>query len=518
MAKNDWFRVDKEGLAQVYERRGPAAPFHELISNAWDEVGVTEVTLTVTAVPGQAKVEVNCTDNSTLGFVDLEEARVLFAPSKKKTNAEVRGRFNIGEKLFLSLCEQAVIVSTGGRLVFDRSGRVIKGQLKRERGTEIEAVMRMTRAKALEAFTELGAIISPKGIDTFIEFVGFYGHGDDGDDGPDIQRHERFACDGGQIEFQARLQSELAGDDGVLRPTERNTDVYVFVRTPPELSDREAILYEMGIPVTFITGPFDINVMQKVPLTVDRDNVKPAFLRRVRAHVLNHGFARIKTEDSANESWVTEAMGSKTPTPTAEALEHIMDLRFGKKRVAYDPSDIEGSQMAMSQGFTVVSGGSLPRDVWSNVRSSGTILPAGQVTPSKADKSAPSEHVDPATVKGGPEVIAAYKRIARLLLGRNVKVVILKSRATVLADYGSQKIRLNLQQLGREWFAKAVKDGFLSEQHVELLVHELGHEFASSHLDEGYHKSQTRLGVKLAFLAVSMGGGIFTLGSEVAAS
>ncbi|MDA1044133.1 MAG: hypothetical protein O3C57_02800, partial [Verrucomicrobia bacterium] len=118
MVKNDWFRVDKEGLAQVYARRGPAAPFFELISNALDEEGVTEVQLRVRAVPGVPQVEVWCVDNSVHGFRDLDDAFTLFAPSYKKGEAEQRGRFNVGEKLFLALCTEATIQSTGGTLGF----------------------------------------------------------------------------------------------------------------------------------------------------------------------------------------------------------------------------------------------------------------------------------------------------------------------------------------------------------------------------------------------------------------
>jgi hypothetical protein len=507
MTKNDWFRVDKDGLAQVYARRGPAAPFFELISNAWDEEGVTEVRLRVTAVPNSPTVVVSCEDDSTRGFDDLEEARVLFAPSKKKTEAEQRGRFNVGEKLFLSLCTTASICSTGGTMLFMPGGSVRRKSESRERGTLVAATMRMTRAEALEAFVELGWVISPKGIDTIIQFIGFYDSGDDHEDGPDVQQHERFGIDGGGLfSFRAKLQSELSDEDGALRPTERTTVVNCWKLTENERLDfRHGILFEMGIPVVEIGGPFDVNVMQKVPLTVDRDNVKPAFLRRLRAETLNAGWRYITSEEEADEAWITEAVGSKNPKPLPEALDHVLDWRFTEKRVAYDPSDREGSEIAMSQGYTVVSGGSLPAAVWDNVRETRTIRPAGQVTPSnRARFSETGKDITLSADKwprGGLAVVVAFANIAEELLGFRPDVrIVMDNTQGYGACYGDRVLLLNLFRLGKRWFHEADDEKMLTPRHVRLLLHELGHEFTESHLDEGFHKSQTDLGTKLAFL------------------
>jgi hypothetical protein len=500
MAKNNWFSVDKEGLAQVYARRGPAAPFYELISNAWDEEGVREVTLTVTAVPGQPKVEVRCEDDSTEGFVDLEEARVLFAPSKKKGEAEQRGRFNIGEKLFLSLCTEASIVSTGGTLRFNADGTTRRARGATEQGTVVTATMRMTREDAIEAFHELDRLITPTHIRTVITFEGF---------GEDVQGYIHTAPRGNCTRFEAQLQTELAGEDGVIRQTERIAEVEAW-----RIGATDGWLYEMGIPVVEIGGPFNVNVTQKVPLNVDRDNVRPAFLRRVRAHVLNEAFVHITSEDDARAPWVDEAMGSQNPKPTADALRHIMDLRFGKKRVAYDPSDKEGSQIAMSKGYTVVHGGSLPADVWENVRETETIRPAGKVTPSSAavfsehgeDVSIPREQYPP----GGVEVCDAFELLGSELIGKHVEVRIVKrlqssSGRAPAACYGDRTILLNLRKLGKAWFKRTLDEGTLSQDQLRLLVHELGHEYSGSHLNERFHESQTRLGVKLAFMAATSG-------------
>jgi len=501
LTRNDWFRVDKKGLAQVYARRGPAAPFFELISNAWDEEGVTFVNLEVHAVPGRALVDVMVEDNSTHGFRDLDDAYTLFAPSYKKGDAEQRGRFNVGEKLFLALCRHATIVSTGGTIEFKEDGTLARSaRNKRERGTLIGAQMPMTREEAREAFDALGALIPPDGITTKITFYGF--------DEPMVHELRRIIPCG--LTFEAQLQTELSDGEGVIRPTQRIGKVEVW-----DADDADGgWLFEMGIPVVEIKGPFDIDVHQKVPLNVERDNVTPAFLRRLRVHVLNHGHARLTTKDHAESVWVTEAMGATNPLPTAEAMKRVLDLRFGKKRVIYDPSDKEGSELAMSKGYAVVPGGSLPREVWTNVRETATMLPAGKVTPSSRvlfsedgeDVSIPrSEYPE-----GGRELCDAFQRLAEKLIGTTISVRIVErlqssGKRAPGACFGGRVMLLNLRSLKKAWFKRVLEDGRLSADHAELLVHELGHYYESSHLSEGFHESQTTLGVKLAFMVADEG-------------
>ena len=41
----NWFEVDKLGLAQILERKGKEFALFELVQNAWDEPGVTKVSV-----------------------------------------------------------------------------------------------------------------------------------------------------------------------------------------------------------------------------------------------------------------------------------------------------------------------------------------------------------------------------------------------------------------------------------------------------------------------------------------
>ena len=112
-------RRDRKGLAKLLEHKGIEFAIFELIQNSWDEKDVTEVNVTLSAgnKPGFAKLAVM--DNAPEGFKDLRHAYTLFAESAKKGNPDQRGRFNIGEKMVLSLCKWAVITTTKGSVVFD---------------------------------------------------------------------------------------------------------------------------------------------------------------------------------------------------------------------------------------------------------------------------------------------------------------------------------------------------------------------------------------------------------------
>ena len=119
----NWFEIDKAGLAKILQRKGIEFALFELIQNAWDENGVTQVIVKLVPheTPGYAILEV--IDNAPKGFDNIEHAYTLFAESKKKADPEKRGRFNIGEKLVLALARDARITTTKGTVTFNENGR-----------------------------------------------------------------------------------------------------------------------------------------------------------------------------------------------------------------------------------------------------------------------------------------------------------------------------------------------------------------------------------------------------------
>src|SRR5437763_5204885 len=96
-----WFDVDKVGLGKQAEQHGKGRLVGELVQNALDEPGLTQIAVTLALVPGRPLAELAVEDDSPEGFRDLAHAYTLFAESYKRSNPEQRGRYNFGEKLVL---------------------------------------------------------------------------------------------------------------------------------------------------------------------------------------------------------------------------------------------------------------------------------------------------------------------------------------------------------------------------------------------------------------------------------
>ncbi len=132
------------------------------------------------------------------------------------------------------------------------------------------------------------------------------------------------------------------------------------------------MLYEMGIPVVETGDKLHYEIGQKVPLTLDRENVLPAFLAQVRLAVFNRTHGMLNAED-VNSEWAESAVSS--PECSASAVQSYLNKRFGEKRVSFDPSDTEANKIATSQGYTIVHGGMMSAGAWKNARSAGAISP-----------------------------------------------------------------------------------------------------------------------------------------------
>jgi len=61
---------------------------------------------------------------------------------------------------------------------------------------------------------------------------------------------------------------KVADENGILRSRKRTTKVRLF-----EVPIGGAYLYEMGMPVVPIDCKWSVDVQQKVPLNIERDNV-----------------------------------------------------------------------------------------------------------------------------------------------------------------------------------------------------------------------------------------------------
>jgi hypothetical protein len=480
----NWFEIDRKGLAKLIERRGKGALVQELIANALDAEGTTRVEIILEPEEGVPHATVIVRDDSPKGFTDISHAWTVFAESERKSYPTKHGRFDLGEKLVLALCNEASIISTKAAVMFDSRGRTSL-RARRNRGTEFQGIARITRAELTEIQTDLSKIIPPSGVTILVN-------------GKTLSSRLPLKT------IEAKLLTEVADNEGYLKRSSRKTTIEIYKCLPGET----AMLYEMGIPIVETGDKFHVSVAQKVPLSMERDNVTPAYLRDVRTHVVNAMHAHLDEAD-ANAPLVNEALADEQATP--EAIKHLLDLRYGERRAIFDPSDPEANMALIAAGYTLIKGGQLTGPQWANAKKHDPELrPSGQIRPTKKalfspdgkDSWVPREKWTPAM-----RAVTAYSaEICCELVGSRIEVSILSDiTQNWAACYGSQGLVFNLGRLGHAFFDACLLNGTLAPTVTlnQLLIHELGHNVESNHLDERYHDAICALGVKLTQLALS---------------
>jgi hypothetical protein len=477
-----WFDVDRKGLAKLLEKRGKSLVVVELLQNAWDS-DATTVDVTLKPIDGKPRVYIKVTDDDPDGFKDLSHAFTLFAESEKKDDPTKRGRFNLGEKLVLSLCHWAKIVSTTGSYIFDEhkgDDHRVASKVKTSKGSYFEGELRMTREEYDDVLDKINTLIPPSNVKTTVN---------------DNELETRSAL----TSFKERLPTEIADEEGILKKTIRKTTISIY----ETFNGEKACIYEMGIPVVETGDKYHIDIGQKVPLNFNRDNVTPAYLRTLRTMVFNSMHTFID-KDEANDSWVREATSDERCT--TDAIKTAVTHRFGEKAVAFDPGDPEANKRAMSEGYTIIPGRSMNKGEWDNIRQAQSTgvrlaLPSGQVTPSPTPFSADGEQLKTLSEKkytdGIKQFIKYAKWLAKKLIDTDIFVVIANDRGWgFTAAYGDERLTVNVVRLGYSWFENCGH-----EEMNDLLVHEFGHHYSSDHLSSEYYSALSKLAAKLAVVA-----------------
>src|SRR5438876_9533592 len=340
--KNCWLDIDKEGLRKSLGQKDKVFLLTEMVSNAWDE-DITKVEVTLSRPDENNHSWLRVVDNSPTGWSDLSHSHTMFAESTKKGKSEKRGRFNAGEKDVLALAIEAKLTTVTGQVLFNEDGTRTEGTETREIGSEFAGRFHLTLEEYEHIVQQAKLLIPPKGIVTLFN-------------GDAIPYRKPIGS------FTETLPIPLADKEGVMRNTERKTRVNLYERLPGEV----AMIYEMGIPIVELgDDKWHVNVMKKVPLSRDRDNVNPSYLRKIRVGVLNANFEEIVKGD-AGADWVSEALASTKSTD--DAVKHVMKARFGDKYVTRDVSDIGSAKEAVCQGYNIVEGGSLSGAAWTRVK------------------------------------------------------------------------------------------------------------------------------------------------------
>jgi hypothetical protein len=470
--KVPWFDVDVGGLAETVARRNKAFVAWELFQNCVDE-GAKLITITADPVPNRPLVEITVTDDVPEGFRDLRDAYTLFKRSYKKGDPDKAGKFDIGEKLVIAACEEASIVTTTGGVAFDNRGRTVLKD-KREKGSQFWGMVKMTRDEYKEFVVGVSMLIAPPGCAVTFN-------------GEPLKPHKLVST------FSATLLTEWADETGVLKRNPRKTTVEVY----ETLANETAHIYELGVPVVDTGDRFHYLVKQRVPVSMDRDNVPPSYLTNLRTLCLNETKHLLSKEEAA-KPWVSDGLGNKLVS--VDTVKDIVEKRTDEKIeniVSFDPSDPEANNKAIANGKRILYGGALPGEAWDKLRGASLVQGAGRLFPTKPEAFIKCSPVEPDT-KGQELVVRWYKHWGEKLLGFKVKVRMIHEPAvTNYASWDniSNTLTLNRGNLGTKFFENGI-----DEKVIALGLHEFAHAMpgGDNHLSEAYYDGICTLGARLA--------------------
>lgn len=469
-----WLEVDIDGLRQTLERKGKAFAIFELVQNAWDEAA-TQVSVSLSEPKAGVSV-LRCVDDSPEGYRDLSTTHTMFAKSYKKEDPTKRGRFNVGEKLVLALCDRARVTSTSGTVIFatDRTRRT--SAKKTKAGTEFVGELQMTPDEYKAATAQVMKLIPPI---------------------PTLFNDELIPERKPLKVFQAKLQTEIADDRNVLRVRQRATEVRLYkVR-----SCETAMLYEKGIPVVELDEhlSWHVDVQQKIPLNIDRDNVSPSYAKAIYVTVLNEMHNYVATEKEATAPWARAAMEDKRIRE--DAVKAIVKARFGDKVAAYDPSSIGSNRECTAQNITVVHGGAMSKEEWKNVKKADAIQAAGKVCPVDKPLSL-NAHVPP------EDYGTSLQRFVKLI--NDVSPLLLPSHAVTVKviNDNNDEIR-GCTQWREKTYIFTINIAYQNTENwpsnYHLLIHEIAHHKVqrNDHLFEGFYRAVTDIGAALSQVALA---------------
>ena len=460
---NNWFEVDKEGLKALQAGKPKTFIISELVQNMLDQnVKICSINVSYTALLKIVKVVAE--DDDPEGFNDLRHAYTMFLDTYKRKDPTKRGRFVIGEKQVISVCESAIIETTKGTVIFNPDGTRTETPEKRSFGSKVTIEFEGTEKDVDELLAHTRKLIVPHNI-TFIV------------NGEIIK--SKPVCKS----FEAILDTEILKND-VMVMTARKTKVDLY-------ESKEPWIYEMGIPVMKTDCPWSIDVQQKIPLAVDRETIKPAYIQDLYAEVVNNTYNEL-TPEQTSEVWVRTGM--KDQDCKKEAIKVILTKRFGEKFCVGNTFDKASMDEALSRGYNVIFGSEMSADEWERVRELGMVESStalfGNTNLEAAQRVEPSQE---------QKRVGEYaKRIAKRILKIDIKVHFVSNpKAPMLACYGNRTLTFNVGRLNNGFFDKTV-----SKVTTDLIIHELGHE-NGWHVEYDYHQLLTRLGAELTMLALT---------------
>jgi len=457
-----WFAVSEKGLRDMLSGKKKTFIIRELVQNCFDEP-ITKCIVDIKWDSG--KVWLSVEDDSPEGFRNIEHAYTLFADTYKRGSPIHRGRINIGEKLVLAICINygAEISTTKGTVEFHPTkGRIHHWSIKREKGSIFKGTFRATKAEYQELIDHAKSLLPPANIDFYVNQE-------------KMQPKVIFKF------FKCKLDTEIYDYDiDNWKILKRETEVHLIE------SDGQSYVFEMGIPIMATDCKWHIDVQQRVPLTLDRESIRPSYLKVLYAEVLNNTYESIE-DGEVSTPWVRT--GSVDNHVTRDAVKTIFQKRHGNNYLIENPFDPNANAEAISRGHHIIRGNELSSEERAKMQEFDMYT---TTTDRYGKTGVPGTEVEPTPEQ---ERFAKFaKKVAKEYLGIDLTVRFMKANVSDCAYFGSNELLYIVNKLPKDYFDE------INERNLNDLLHELGHK-AGNHPDHAYHQLLTRLGARLIMRA-----------------
>ena len=338
---NTPFTVDTAGLKELLGEQPLWRHSVELATNVFDEyLGYSDrrrptvCEIKVYRDQKNRSTWVQVSDDGP-GFEKIEDVFTFFGSTSKRKTATVSGRFNSGEKQLLALATEWTVDTAGKLIKFDGSKR--SNKKSKNSGTTIKARIVCTRDQETEIIEGFKSLIAPMGL--------------------------RFTVNGNEVirshydYFTHVTLPTVILNEGSMTRTYRRTAVEVYKSETPQL-------YELGIPVCEIGKGFrySLNILQKVPVSMNRDNVSATFMDIAIGRVLESltldGHILLNENDEGEEF----TKGAFNKIKDVDALSILTKQLFGNMVVRWSSSP-EANLLAERQGFKILPRNTFSKDV-----------------------------------------------------------------------------------------------------------------------------------------------------------
>ena len=369
----------------------------------------------------------------------------------KRLEPTQRGRFNIGEKDVISVAIEAEVETVGHTVTFPRLGPRVKTSNSRQNGTVVSVLMPWNEEQSKELVAMLQRFRPQVNCRLFVN---------------DLQVPPRPAKVIRSATLPTVVQQAL---NQPLRTSDRRIEIHLV--DPPD-TNGERWLYEMGIPVQVISCPWDIDVMQKIPMGQQRNTVSESYLNRIYAEVLNAGYKTLDSEEFGSE-WVKRAF-ELHPQLEREAVEATKKGRYGRDKAVFTTLDQDANMRVSEAGYGGINPDGLSKKEKEAFQKSG-VKHSNEIFPTPPlPRSDYAAEPDTNQARFADWVVEIASHCGLKATVRYFNEPHNRSLADCNVSTTTPILRFNEARLGEKFF----QPPYGSVEHWNLLLHEFGHAVA----------------------------------------